>query len=1061
MLAEVRDTKASMWISASAGTGKTKNLIDRILALLLDGAVPSQILCLTYTKAAANEMLERLSSYLRKIYLMKDSEIIAELNSLGFSKHYLKRFKELYEQSLKNDWVNIQTIHSFAFYLMKQFPMSRELYSGAKLCDDIQRQQLFEEAQRFVLSNPDLRNDLRTIARYTFSLSNLLQDEVFFKVRKFFANLPDDDSVKNFFLTQFDDVEERLLNMFYIDAQKEILKQVLGENFQEQFQRVIEKLRYGNKTDNENADRLEVTVTKLSEDFLRAVLSQKLEPYAKPCSKELMKDESLVKDLQDILRKAELYLRRKRDLVSAQMNIAFFRVLRVFIDKFSDIKREQHLIDYDDIILSTLQMLRDGELSWVLYKIDRNISHILVDEAQDTSPEQWEIIRRLSGEFFTNYKSEKTIFVVGDEKQSIYSFQGANVAGFNEMHDYFKSLATACGQNFYDVELNKSYRSDKNILRFVDEVLSENNNPKSAANWFANMKHETVKENFGAVEFMTLFSSSEEPKDEDGDEEETVIPIKEKSKNQMAEYIAEFIDSAIKNEVLVKDNSRAAQPGDFYILFQRRDPETMNTICEALHERGIPNSGVDKILLGHEIIVEDLIAIAELTLSPFDDLLCARVLKSPLVEMSEEDLMHACLDRKDQDLLHCVLQNNEFRAKYPVSKIEEYCALQKSCADFFMHILCDGLREKFLKRFGVGSLGIIDEFMSVCTKFEREYSPNLAKFLQWFRKYDQTVKREFFGSENEVRLMTVHAAKGLQAPFIILADSHFDTTSRSPILSDDTDEDFPKLFWNFDSKLASDCVRKLIDDAKKFKLEESLRVLYVALTRAESYLLILGQQKKNKISANSWYSKIVNSDLLHGETSFKLGEYVQQQFSPADENAIIASETSEKVFVLPDWYYEKIPAITEKTPSAKEFSSDETEFGRCVHYLLEIFAIYGKETERIAIYSMKKFILSEDDKGRAFQEAKDVFQKFPQLFDKNSQAEVTLSFDGQEHRIDKIAQIDGETWIIDFKTGTQHETVPQYRNQLFRYKNIYENISGHPVRIAILWTQTLDFVEVV
>ncbi len=1021
MLDEVKNTRASLWISASAGTGKTKNLIDRILALLLAGAEPSRILCLTYTKAAAGEMLDRLSGYLNRWQKLSDQEVINELIEIGFSERYLPRVRELYERSLESDWVNIRTIHSFGMNLLKKFPFETGLYPGAKLCDDNQKKQMLEDSFNFVLNQREFHDDLKNIAQYTSSVLDLIKDNTIIKIRKFFDKHGDYTSIRNFFVNEFE-IDEDLLDVDLEESLKKVKLSLFGENFRENFEKIAKILAFGSKTDQDKANFLKKSVEFGGDDFISAVLTKDFAPIKNVCTKKV-ETESLKSDLLNLQNKTLEYLNEKRKLIATKMNISFFVVLNALIKKFTGFKMEKHLIDYDNVIISTMELLKNN-LSWVFYKIDRDINHILVDEAQDTSPEQWEIIRLLTSEFFAHEYSEKTIFVVGDEKQSIYSFQGANVELFEKMHKKFREDAVNCKQKFCDVELNKSYRSDGNILKFVDKVFADD---------FENIKHDTVKDsNAGVVEIVDLFNKSDDD-----------------SENELAKYIAEFVEKSIKNNVAVKNGVRAARPEDFMILFRHRDIETMNLICDELKKRNIPVSGVDRVLLKDEIIVEDLITLAEFKNFPLNDLLCACVLKSPIIGMSEEDLMKLCLSRKDQNLWTYILEQEDICRKYPINDLQKYLDLNLSVADFFHFVLVDGVREKFLNRLGEKCLTVIDEFLDVCENYQQQYSPNLCNFLRWFEKNDQTIKKDFVGNEGEVQIMTVHASKGLQAPFVILADTHFEPkTSNTIVTSDDG-----KIFWNFNRKMVTENISDIMSHNEKYRREESLRLLYVALTRAESYLCILGEKGTREISKNCWYSKLkaCAENFSREEQSLKLGNYPMT--SGNDEEKISKQDVR-----IPDWYYEKLP-LSESFPEEK-IRTPQTEFGDCIHCLLKNISTY--QNPKILKDIANSFELSDEEKIRAIAVTRNVFEKFPQLFDQNSLSEVTMFFESREFRIDKIAKIDGETWIVDFKTGMPQKKIPiEYENQLRNYREIYKKITQIEARTALLWTHNLEFKEIV
>lgn len=1041
MLKEVKNTHASLWISASAGTGKTKNLIDRILALLLNGADPSHILCLTYTKAAAGEMLDRLSGYLDHWQQLSDQDVISELKEVGFSEKHLPRVRELYKKSLDSDWVNIKTIHSFGMNLLKKFPLETGLYPGAKLCDDNQKKQMLEDAFNFVLKQKEFHSDLKNIAQYTSSILDLIKDNTIIKVRKFFDKHGDYKSIEKFFVNEFE-IDQELLDLDREKALYKIKLKIFGENFRENFAKIAEILSFGSKTDNDKANFLKKSAEFGGDDFISAVLTRELSPIKNLCTKKI-ETASLKSDLLNLQNKTLKYLNEKRKLIATKINISFFVVLNALIKKFIERKIEQHLIDYDDVIISTLELLRNN-LSWVFYKIDRNIDHILVDEAQDTSPEQWEIIKCLTSEFFAHEYSEKTVFVVGDEKQSIYSFQGANVELFETMHEKFRRDSTNCKQKFYDVKLNKSYRSDGNILKFVDEVFSNN---------FENIKHDTAKNpKTGVVEIIDLFEKSEDDFDDNSDEN-SEQNIKEKNNDGLAQYIADFVEKSIQNQVAVRDESRSARPEDFLILFRHRNIETMNLICNKLKKKNIPVSGVDRVLLKDEIVVEDLIALAEFKNFPLNDLFCACVLKSPIVGMNEEDLMDICLSREDKNLWTYILERKDICEKYPIENLQKYLDLKLSVADFFHFVWVDGLREKFLNRLSEKCLPAMDEFLAVCENYQQQYSPNLCNFLRWFEKNDQTIKKDSLGGEGEVKIMTVHASKGLQAPFVILADAHFEPKKFNSII---TTED-EKIFWNFDRKMSTESIREIINQNEKYQEAEAQRLLYVALTRAENYLCILGEKSTRGIGKNCWYTKLKNCakdsvNFSQTEGSLKFGNYKIFEKPSTEEEKI-----SEEKIKIPDWYYQKLP-LPENNPKEKT-KTRQTEFGDCIHFLLKNISDYPDLN--LLLNFAKSFDLSDEEKLCAVEIVEKVFKKFPKLFDKNSRSEVTVFFENQEFRIDKIAIIDGETWIIDFKTGSPQQKIPtEYANQLKNYREIYKKITQIDARTALLWTQNLELMEI-
>jgi len=1022
LLREIQDIHASLWISASAGTGKTKSLIDRILSLLLNGSIPSRILCLTYTKAAAVEMSERLNDYFINAAKMTDAGVIQELQDMGFSERYLKRMRELSQLVLQQDWVKIQTIHSFAYSIIQKFPLETGLLPGMKQCEDHEKTQLLMEAFCFVVKQPDLKSHLSIIARHTLSLTNILQDHTLMQLRKFFGRYSTQSDIKRLFSTYFniniDDIDQP-----YEEVALKLKKELLNQDFRNCLSSAIKRLELSSKSTDCDTRSLLTQISNGNLDNMRKLIyTENGSLRARQLYTKDVESNELRNAIEKIKQDVDKYFEKKNILESANANISLFIVLNKIIQHFSENKIVKHIMDFDDIIIATIELLQNN-IDWVMYKIDQSIDHVLVDEAQDTSPEQWKIIELITDDFFSVSNSQKTIFIVGDEKQSIYSFQGADVSLFNKMKSVFKDKAKGCGQKFYDINLNTSYRSDGAILKFVDDVFKTD---------FPNVHHVSSKnENKGVVEVIS-FSN-------DG----VALP----------EYTAQLIADAIQRQLPVKNYARGAQPQDFLILFRHRDIETMNKICSELQKMHIPVSGIDRVPLKDELVVEDLVTLAQFVENPHDDLTCARVLKSPIISMSEDDLMNLCLSRQTETLWNYLLSDPKILSKYDIESLKRYTQLRLSTFSFFETILIDGVKDKLVHHFGGKSLMMINEFLNVCFNYEKEYSPLLSEFLRWFRHFDQTIKKEYNGSCNEVRLMTAHSSKGLQAPFVIIADAHFVSSKGMHIL-----QDKENLFWNFNKKYLTNSVLQILKNQINLRNQESTRLLYVAMTRAESYLYILGNEDSKD---GSWYKKIRKSSLLTPDESqntevnkFRYGEYDWREFPKIVEDV----QHNDDMYI-PDWYYQKfqIAEISEKQQEMDKYML----FGECVHALLSNVSTYREDLSLISDEIMIQFNLSHEDKSRALQMANQVYKKLPFLFNNSAKSEVTFFYNGKEGRIDHIVTVQNETWIIDWKSGTPDETIPEaYKEQLRLYQSAYENIKHIRARIAVVWVQNQTLIEI-
>jgi ATP-dependent helicase/nuclease subunit A len=523
----------------------------------------------------------------------------------------------------------------------------------------------------------------------------------------------------------------------------------------------------------------------------------------------------------------------------------------------------------------------------------------------------------------------------------------------------------------------------------------------------------------------------------------------------LAQYIADFIRNAIADNVFVESKNRSARASDFLILFQRRDIESMKDVVNAMKNVGVPVAGIDKVLLKDELIVEDLIVFAEFSLFPLDDLACARVLKSPIVGMHENDLMRACLDRKDEHLWDFLLKNNALCESYSLRELQKFIekAYDISVYDFFMFALTSGIKEKFVCRLGEKCLDVLYEFLDVATTYEGGNTSSLHSFLQWFRSFEHEIKRESFSNEDSVRLMTAHASKGLQSPFVILADANFFRVHDDKLLQSEDGI----LVWDFSSDSRSSSIEKLRRKYEDFHMNESRRLLYVAMTRAEDFLYILGEKQNKKIHDDCWYNFIKTN------ASYDDIGVIESSTNSSIENIcdVIANPDE-----LPSWFGEKLPPPESDSPEKFEETS-EIIYGDCVHLLLCELPKYDRSAwDVLADDLLNKLELSNDMKNAAKSESYRVLndKNFDFIFSMSSSlGEASFICNGKEGRIDRMVRCDDYLLIIDFKTGYQKTNISsRYLEQLSIYKESVKSICGSKVQIktAILWTRSSQLVEV-
>ncbi|HUJ02219.1 MAG TPA: double-strand break repair helicase AddA, partial [Rhizomicrobium sp.] len=759
---------------------------------------------------------------------------------------------------------------------------------------------------------------------------------------------------------------------------------------------------------------------------------------------------------------------------------------------FAEEKRLRGVLDYDDLIASTLALLERGDAAaWVLYKLDGGLDHILIDEAQDTSPEQWEIVRALTGEFFSGEgardasRKPRTIFAVGDEKQSIFSFQGADPVQFDINRRHFESFAKNGGGEFVGVELATSRRSAPEILAFVDEVFADESAREGLTSAGAAVAHKAHRETAkGRVEFWPAIKPAERA------ERDWWRPVDVASQSSPVRLLAQRIAANIKNwtdgKTRLPGHDAPIRPGDIMILMPRREPFA-SEIIRQLKERGVPVAGADRIKLPEQIAVMDLIALGRFALLAEDDLNLAALLRSPLIGMSEEELFSLCVGRKGSLWRELVARREEFALAYEF--LSEMLARADFTAphEFYAHALAArGMKKRLLQRLGPEAEDSIDEFLSLALSYEALNSPSLEGFLHWIERGEAEIKRDMERGRDEVRVMTVHGAKGLEADIVILPDT---TTlpdapgKRGALLHTENGVVFPAS-----EAKAPRAVTAAKAAAEAEAMRERRRLLYVALTRAKDRLYICGFENKKGVSEGSWYelteraAQSLGVPVRHGEeTRHVIGEADLEKF---DQPVLpFAGRTA-----LPDWAHtppkseraatriiRPSDALDEPSVFSPLGAKGEARFrrGLLVHDMLARLPDIPPTERReraLAFLQSRKVEASEAESLADHTLAVIDHPDFAQAFAPGSHAEAPVFADLPElgriiGRIDRLAVTDGRVLAVDFKTNRPPpagiEEVPKiYVAQMALYRAALAKIfPGRRIAAALVWTEGPNLME--
>ncbi|MGL5783970.1 MAG: double-strand break repair helicase AddA [Alphaproteobacteria bacterium] len=1105
------DPFASIWLTASAGSGKTKVLIDRLLALMLEGCSPQRLLCLTFTKAAAAEMANRLHQKLSDWAVMDSDALEASLKV--FKKNPFPQDRARARQLLTlfldtPGGLKIQTLHSFCQFLLRQFPLEAGINPSFSVLEERHAQELLATAQDRVLElahqghQPALTQAVRHLASYLHEdrLTLLLQ-EAFSKRLKLLK------------LFQQKDVEGFLresLNLSPSQTLEEAWEAFVGCSLKnlEAFQPFSAFFDQGKAKDQAFWHQANLWRKNPFHDHYKAYRA--LFFTGTGTLRKQILSVSLLREnptleilLNQEIEAIEAYELQRKTLGLYENTQAFWVVLKEVQRVYETLKKQKAVLDYDDLILKTLELLKGkrGGSGWVLYKLDKGIDHILVDEAQDTSEEQWEVLRLLTEEFFshpslTEPQSPRTLFVVGDPKQSIYRFQGASPQSFFEMQRHFRDQVMANKGRWHDLRLETSFRSSPAILEAVDRVFQL---PQLKQGIYEDaLSHQACPAKQHQEGRVEIWPATPLPDREEKQEpwelplhpHQTLPPYVSLAK-QLASTFAEWFQRGEQ-----RASGALLRPQDILILVRRRT-FFVDSLVRALKEKGIPVAGADRLFFADQLAIADLLKLVEFLLFTGDELALATVLKGPFIGLSEEALFELAWDRGTQNLWDRL---KEKASSHPQLFQEAYAflaLLQEEVKTFFspygfyqrLLTVHEGKR-KILERLGPEAQDPIEEFLNLALAYENIHPPSLQGFLAWLSRANVNIKRDLeHNARDEVRMMTIHGSKGLQAPVVVLADTcQAPSSTPSPLLwgkhkgrtlmllSPTTAEDVP----------LSNAFKA---EERHLQEQEYHRLLYVAMTRAEERLYLTGWQQFQKTAfEQSWYPHLEGALGQHPATmpfSFQSSEIetwagqghrLQTGVNLGQDSPKQALAYSAYVsHTLPDWARTApppeasptflAPSLGDGASQADPFDAEGSDEGQALHRLLSLVKNLPPEAR---LPRLEKALTSNPLlKKRGAERLKqfEILLKNREcdfLFTSQTQIEVPLTawiagkrFVGQ---IDYLWRAEKQIRIVDFKTGhhTSLSEVPSlYIQQLEAYaEGISQIYPGREIMYGLLWLQT-------
>lgn len=1104
------DPSHSIWVEANAGSGKTFVLTRRVLRLLLAGVKPESILCLTYTKAAAAEMRKRVSLELAQWAVIEEAklrDILGDLLGAVPDSAGLAAARTLFARALETPGgLRILTIHAFCEAVLHRFPIEAGVPFDFSVIEDEQRTQLILAARESVLAE-GLRGGTNSAAVET--LFQLLSDhhigeaigEALSKGARLKPLLADPDGAKarlrqllGGVATSAEDILAQIVEDSTFDAalHRDLVVAFDADPAKTRGVRFIDVLARYPAGQLSGTDLVSIFITDGKNGRgPRSNLLNAAQQKARPGVQERLEDE------------AERIAALDRQLVGARLLERSNGVLDILVAiarRYEDDKRRRALLDFDDLVERLGDLLDNVEIGpWVQYKLDAGIEHILVDESQDTNDQQWRVVKALAAEFFAGEgiaRRPRSVFAVGDQKQSIYSFQGAQPALFGLTGHDFAQRAKAAQMDFARLPLHTSFRTLSSILDAVDKVCARSD-IQLALLAAEPVLHTAARNQAGGT--VTLWPPVQAQKSEAGDGQWPLEPVEteQSAARQVALRIAREIKGWIEAKRPLAQRGRAVTADDVLILVQSRST-LFQEIIRALRLLSVPTPGADRLAVTGHIAVLDLLALIDVLLNPADDLQLAALLRSPLFDFSEDDLFNLASTRADRQTLWSALLASALPSARDAA---DRLALWRAELDFerpFEFLASVLYAHQGLKRFharlGTEIDEVISEFLELALSHEQREQPSLQGFAAEMRQRHISIKRELAEGGGGVRVMTVHGAKGLEAPVVIMADAASKPEAKqigSPIYLV-TEAPGPLLIHASNHRQHVPATQEIKDRIDANLAQEYWRKLYVAMTRAEDELYVTGTLTQRGKPDGTWYEAIEmalrdESEILGDSDAVSALVYPAIRPQPLGIAATTDERTKPRLWIEPEPLPVFAPPPIVSPSRAREAVGNEPALataaervrdaetarksGIALHALLQHLGKLDRALWPNVIPRALEALLPDlpDEQARLGQKARSILDRpeFADLFGPDSRAELPFLVDAIRDgepirlsgRIDRLVVDDQGVLVIDYKSDAQapktaNEVPQRYVTQLGLYALVASQLfPGRPVRAAILWTE--------
>lgn len=1112
------EPRLSAAVSASAGTGKTYLLVTRMIRLLLAGARPDSILALTFTRKAAAEMRERLFARLAEMALMDEPALLRLLGEYGLAdaQNDVAHAQRLFEQIL---WAEqrprMTTFHAFCQELLLRFPLEADVPAGYELLENTAAVEEMAWDALCLQATQQPEGDVAQALTVLFGDCGGLDNTRDALLNGFLAHRSDwwaytehqADAVAYATARLHEQLQppRQPLDDFFSEPCCNALRHyadLLNRHATATNEKIHDNIQAGLQTQRKQDERFQFisnALLTLSGQPRRLKASRTLEQKLGAENQDKLL--TLHDELCDRLLSTREQIRRQK---CHALNSAWYRAGDSLLTHYQAIKLNQGVLDFADLEWRCYRLLHDSEQAlWVQYKLDQKIDHLLLDEFQDTNPTQWQLILPLLQEMAGSPDRSRSVFLVGDRKQSIYGFRRAN--------PQLQATASQWLQQHLHAglfPLSTSWRSAPAITEFLNAVFSHDNKNETAARLPDFEKHTTHQQQlWGEVTLLPPVITEHAEQETTGTLRDPLTEPRQ-LKTPDAHYregllIADTIQALLREQRLILKNSRP-QPltcDDIIILLRTRTHASEYE--RALTAKQIPFSGIEKGGLLTHLEIQDMEALLNVLIAPFNNLALAQVLRSPIIGASDNDLQKLAegsaqnwydklLQLSQQDgcsealkrAARCLPQWRTLLRQLPVHDLLDRIFYQGDIVNRYLRSSPPALHATVSAN--------LQHFLGLALQIESGRYPSVTRFLLQLKTLrvgrqqapDTPAIRQ---STAKVRMMTIHAAKGLEAPVVFLADGASTLSNRDTydaMVDWPADNLRPRLMMLASRKDESpQLLDELRDRQARLRAVENTSLLYVALSRAQNMLVISAAATRDNAVSKSWYGLLrdamqhVGEENGHGIMLLRSGTPVR-----ASDGAVITDEEENTIdSALPPTRFSPVEnaILPSESIAAQEHGDDESagsnrfqaqRYGSLLHKALECFSAPTHNSEP-DLATLSGGGLSDGELRRARKQALAIINNahFDFLFNpvRYDQAykEVPLRYIGTNGRqvsgiIDRLVLAGNEAWIIDFKYSDGDQTSRDYSTQLNYYAGGIKKIwPQRIIRKAILFTQTEELVE--